>query len=640
VRAVFALLLAALAASCSPASARADGFSGSLGVTHGGFVSPGGAALPSVDFTAQRSSYAHLTYARSGGNVEGSNGANATQVFAANVPVWEDRGDGYGGGLVVAGGWTNAIASPNDFSAAQWILGAGATYTAPPVAGGLGPDGATQAASIGNSSPSSGHGYLLQVTPGGATSGRQSVWYKNDQTTPPTAPGGWETNNSYPVGANFASSAVWLRASQVLYIGQTSPYAFIWPSGVRYVNAPTAIQSQTWDSTQSGNIDAHGAQVAIGQTFADVPLGYGTIGATSAKVDSSVVVNAAGDFFASLDVSPLFDASSFYSTSINPAIEDGYLVSLPCAAGLFALRYTAATGVFVVTANGADVLTTAGTGVGSTQIGFHSGDRVLVTLVDAPSLGVGGLALSVNGAQGDPATFTPTGGALVPTDGMYLGSNVGATYWGMRVGVVTQLASSATPFARSPQGVCFGDSITAATDALRMTPATMLSPLASKTHAPIAVMAIGGEPIQTQQAKWDLSPLKTGPPIGWAIIRTGTNELQSGETAATIASAIEALIVDILGVMPSCKIFVSMPFPNWGALSAPQQTQWTALGVAIPLLTGIAGVLTTGTAACDNGSHSIAPALNLGDNEHPNDAGRAILAAGDVTDMAAAGVTP
>lgn len=594
---------------------------------------------PFVSFTTQQTSYPHLTYSRAGGNVEGASSANTTQLFAANVPIGEDRGDGYGYALDVMGGWTNAITSPNDFSATQWILGAGATYTAPPVTGGLGPDGTTQAPSLGNSSPSSSHGYLLQITPGGATSGRQSLWYKNDQTTPPTAPGGLDTNNSYPVGANFTSSSAWLRASQVLFIGQTSPYSFIWPSGLRFVNSPTAIESQTWDASQSGNIDAHGAQVAIGQTYADVPLGYGTIGAVSAKIDASIPINAAGDLFLQIDMSPLYDASSFYPTSVNPAIEDGYVLSIPCVSGLYSLRYVAATGVFVITANGVDVLTTPLTAVGNTQIGFHSGDRVIITLVHAPSLGVAGISLSVNGAQGDPLSYTPSGGALVPTDGMYLGSNVGTSYWAMRIGKVSQLPSGTTTFFRAPQGICFGDSQTAATDALRTTPATMLTALQSETHAPIAVFAIGGQSIFTQKTEFDMSALKSGPPATWAIIRTGANELTSGDSGAAIAAGIQAMVNDLVGVWPSCKVFVSALLPFWGALSGAQQAQWTILQGLIPSITAKAGVLTTGPTALNNGSNSYLPPFNLGDNLHENDAGRVVLSAGDVTDMAAAGVT-
>lgn len=593
-----------------------------------------------IDFTAAAASYPHVTYVRTGSSVEGSNGNGTTTIYPAGVPVWEDRGDGYGGGLDIFGAYSNLSVAPDDFSAAQWSYGLGdITYTAPPVPGGLGPDGATQAPRLFATDPTASTGAVFR-TIGGGGNGRLSVWYKNDVTDPPTGPGALMASNSGGPGANFFLTPTWSFAS-VYAFGNSDP--LIYPAGAQMV-PPSDLpgSTQTFFPTESGAVNLHGFQLTIGQ-IAAVPLVRGATGQVSAKIDASVIVNAIGDLDVTLDVSPFYD-----NTQETPQlfVENFYLASLPCAGGLYAVRFLAATAQWVVTDNGVDVMTTANYNSSPTpelppsfQAGFRAGDRVQMQLVRKASTGQCGLVLTVNGCSGDPSTYAlPPGGPLVPTDGLYLGSDSGTSGpAAIHVQTVSENVSNA-PFARTPQGVYVGDSQTASISGFVTVGSRVLTAAEALTRPVIATVAVAGATIADSVANLELSPVWTGPPPVWLILRAGVNDLLIGDTAAQALASMQAAVNTIAAHWPTTKIFLSIQLPDWGALTALQQGYWTVFNAGLPAIVGQSDIFSTGSLAVNNGSNSYIPIANAGDNLHPNDYGRILIAAGDRADLASNGI--
>jgi hypothetical protein len=601
-----------------------------VGLDAAGDLNAEPAVTTPIDFTVASASYPGVSYARTGGLAYGMTSANAVASYAAGVPLWENRGNGFGGGLTLFAGFTNEIATPFDFATAPWAVTADTTVT-PGIQ--LGPDGVTLTPRILSTLPSNSTGVINYVQ-GVAENRRHSVWARNDATTPPTATGVFNVGNASAVGLNFQSTTTWIRYSY--YEIATQLYTTIWPAG-----ASTDGVTLTFNAAASGAINAFGCQ-DVANRVSDLPLVVGTSGDSKAPTDPARLFQANGDFDVTLELSTLYDTSQYSGngTPVGP-MPNGCIFSQQTTTGLLACHYIAATAQFSATVNGAVVATTPVWGSGSTSVGFEPGDSLTVRVVCKASTAQGGIVLAVNGSSGDPVLFVPPVAALVPTGLFYPGSNLGATeQWDVQIAKMTP-AVAANPFARPAQILITSDSSMSSLDGCYQTTSFMLSIAEARAGKTIATIANAGDNIADQRAKFATSIFNGDANLIAVLIRLSVNNIIAGELAPAIAAELSSYAAFIKAGIPGCLVFIGKLVPCFGALSGPQQAVWSALdALGVAGIANTDGYFVTGSNALNNGSNAYLPQYNLGDNLHENNPGRIVLGQGDRADLIAHGITP
>lgn len=563
-------------------------------------------SLLSIDLTKQAQPTT-ITAARTGNTLYLQSSASTLYDSSTlSAALWEDRGDGRGGGTWTLPPFGNDITAPFDHSiGAGWTQFGTLTYSP---AAGIGPDGSTPYDEYNDTSTT--QRVQIYGTWGAAISEYRahSEWVRAAAPAP-TAGGaltGWSTGSP---GTNFTTSQTWNR---VVTIVNTNPtHAHMGPG--------STVPGPVFDLTATGAFDIWGDQSAPNVSV-DVPLVNGSTTAATLRVATgslSKVLANNGDF----DVQ-----GSFWTEEPTSLLDNsGYVYSMSSPSGAFSLRYDAAlnNGTWTFAAKGVDLLTLV-------QQGSPIGALVSWHTWYAPSTGLAGFSLRINGAQDQTAgmvTGAAAAGALSTPTAFWVGSNLGASVLPVRH---TLLAGTTTTTLLG-EFVVLGDSICAYHGFNQpITSSFVYSTTEPETRPGIASLAIVANTIAQQQAQYVASPYFGASYVKGFLLQVGINDINAGTSGATVVSSLQSLINLIKTNNPNAKILIALITPDKAysdTLNVAYYAQWQAANAGIPSLTNVDAVITTGSNTLNDGAGNLQAQYDSGDGIHPNYAGRVVLGA-------------
>jgi len=211
----------------------------------------------------------------------------------------------------------------------------------------------------------------------------------------------------------------------------------------------------------------------------------------------------------------------------------------------------------------------------------------------------------------------------------------------------------------SPEGVYFADSIHSAYSGVAITP-VLMSPVASMlyTYAESRQLVAGhrrgirnfsrtGTTIDEMRADWAATSIVRGT-VSWAVIAVGINDVEIGETSATILADLAAFASELKAQNGAMKVVMCLMTPAGGYLTAPQQAVYDVVQAGIEA--GIANVdrvvtetyyeLAAGSPAAGDYNNALRSDIELLDHLHINEAGKREIAVDVRADLTAVGALP
>jgi lysophospholipase L1-like esterase len=581
-----------------------------------------------------------ISVARTGGTIYAARSA-VSAVAVAGADVYEDRGDGRGGGHWVFDAYTNQIADPFAFLGEHWAVINTLVRTADI---GAGPDGATQAMRLRDSDPAAlAYLFWVGVAPGtpleGETPTQFSLWLRDTSGDAPTSPGSITAFSSYVLTPN-GTGTTWKRKASCFSkssgAGQAD-YGQIYPAGKAY--DADYIQVDTVAAT--GAIDVWGAQVT--HALGDVPLLVGSSSAAVMTVDTPAnALLPNGD----LHIEGEFWWDDRDRLDRQPVSWNGtlYLFSMQTPSGLAALHFSQSVGMRA-TVNGTDS-PNGNYGYTPTEYVNH---LLRWEFWNRPSDNKGGYNLWWNGCRyggQNRSAFRYAAVAQATPTSLYLNSNLGAAGSALPAPVtLLRRVDQAAPGGRrdvgtdfeAAEGVILGDSIVTAVSPWGFyTGAYIYTVSEGKTRRGIVSFADSGFTIAGQTSQWTSSAQRGRSDIQWLIIQLGVNDIITGRTEVQMTTDMQALIDDINTQNPTAKILLSPMTPCKAIYTGPQYALWLAFNAdiagsgAIPI-TGSNLIRLSPWASLNDGAGNLAALYDGGngyvDGVHPNDTGRFIQAA-------------
>jgi hypothetical protein len=561
-----------------------------------------------------------VTASRTGNTLYLQTGATTVaQSSSLSATLYEDRGDGRGGGTWTFPAYANDITAPFTHTAgAGWLLyGAGLSVTNT----GTGPDGTTAYDKVNDSSTTD----RVQVYISVGTSGTRHMnteWLRDDSGTPPSAQGALTGNTTAASGTMFGTGTNWRR--------------IVDNQGIDVMHAHMGVGSTvpgpSFVLTATGAYDIWGDQQISGATdwWDDVPLVNGSTGAETLQIASSSLskILQAGDFDIEL---------SYYvekpSPLLNVPVSPTYVFYMATPSGDFSLRESG-TYTWTFAARGADLLTST-TPYRTTRVGALVKWHVWYK----PSIASSGMQLFVDGALDTPsgiATGAATAGSIATPTSFVLGSNGSSGYMAARW--VSFSTSTATDF-RTPEFLVLGDSIAAYynTDNTPITSSFIYQSNGdAKTRPGIISLARPSDTLANQTTAYNASIYPGLSSIKAVIIEAGINNVNAGSPAATVISDYQTFVNLAHSKNPSAKVVCTKLTPDKqysDTLSTGYYTVWQTVNTAITggggtPITGCDAVVSTPSDTLNDGAGNLAAAYDSGDHIHPNYDGRQILGTG------------
>lgn len=572
----------------------------------------------SIDFTSLAASYIGATISRTASSVYLMRTASTVaEVSGANLPLYEDRGDGLGGGLWTFPAYTNGLTAPFDMSDAAWVPYVTGTVTANALTA---PNGAATADQFSDANAGAGPGALYQSF--GAAPAWTSVWVTDNGVTP-THPGMLAASSGGSVGVSYAGTG-WKRVSQ--YYVATDIFA-LWGPG----KAPGPVDT----AAATGTYYWWGASYIAGGM--DLPLAATTSGAATIAIDPARVI-LDGDF----DVEFSFVIHHLPTTTWAA---DFHIFQGTSTEGDLSLRYVNATNRLVLAVRGVDVLTVLPSDAPNTNtfLNWAQEDTVTIRAWYRPGAATAGVRYTVNGVTGVDKTGTTTGVGLASLTAFSLGAiggtPIAARFRNFRV-------NSSAPATKPVEFLVLGDS-TIAAYSLCGSAAQYYSASQRTSRTGIGLVALPGDTIALQKAKLLASPWYGYAGISAIVVQVGINDCTGTSVNATVIAAYQDLISTIRTGFPSAKIVVSKMSPAatyytavyGGPGGANAYATWQALNNAIAsTITGPDARVTSHDALLNDGSGNLVGGYSIGDGVHTNNAGRAVVAAAHRTALVSLGV--
>jgi hypothetical protein len=577
-----------------------------------------------IDLTQQAAAAAATATTRAGNSLFPAQSATVAALVGNNAMVYEDRGDGIGGGVWSLASFTNTVSNPFAFDNAAWTVQAGIAVTPNT---GASPDGTVTADRIDDTSGAS-HGAVYQLLAGAAV---DSVWVRDFAADPPTAPGMLSGLATAVTGVSFGSGTLWRRVSVA-----GNGIVALFPAGVQ--PGPVVIDPAT------GSIEAWGAQCVVGAL--DPPLCDGTSGNAGVAVSGVSSMSADGTVHVVGKFLP--------SWPIGTSTPTGYIFSATIGGALFALRYDSGTDSYTVTARGVDVLTvgTPSFAQGNTAAATRAGIECGYELLFHPGGGNVALRILSNGCWSTYSTAVAAGPALGATTAVYLGSNLGASgFMSMRHTALTAYPKTQSALS-NVEGIVLGDSVTSSYIGYGASPSFIYTFAESRSRAGIYCAAIPGDTIQGQQAHFDAYIANYSP--AWVGLAAGLNNLNPATPTADIIAAIQASVNDVRSKIPTrSKILIATLTPCrqrlitvFGGVGGPiAYQQWLDINAAISgagptPITGVDARVTSQTATLNDGAGNLAAPYNSGDDIHTNDVGRGVQGGAWRVSLVSLGILP
>lgn len=597
-----------------------------------------------IDFTPQAGSYTGITITRSGATAYVQVSTSVVETKTGNTALWEDRGDGTGGGVWFAGSYTNEVVDPFDFNGAHWTKYQSATVTTNvgdgPLAASGDADRLTDAAGAfervlykGGFAAEPPHRFIsVWAKTAGANVGHLGCAYPSSALNSAKQREG---------AANIPASATWKRIS-ISDHGYAAGNVYIGAAGYSGGNAAdgtTAIHAV--DVNATGDLDLWGFQLQTGQ--ADLPLM--AVGSSSGNIVGQLTTPGNMVDSGDLDVEIEWIAENFFYLDRNqttePVVPDGHLWSATSTDGEMSLRYSHGTGgsdqKFTLKVRGVDIVNTSTVGGNTITQGWRKGDVLKVRAWYRISTGQAGIRYSVNGVhQNNGAgtvdiTAATTGGALAEATVAHIGSLSGSSsFWPMRVRKFRTYLLGSPPATLAPDFVWIGDSTSASYYREGTTAGRAFKPTDAIAPKSVMSLATSGETIQAQEARFTAIADKSA--IKGVVIYVGFNNLNgSGESSATVLGRLQTLVNTVAAACPTAKIVIGKlhPCKAWFSGSASKQTAWTDTNIGIggggpTPITGVHAVFSGHVALMDDGAGNLASAYAL-DTVHENQYGRKII---------------
>lgn len=596
-----------------------------------------------INLSSRALSYPGLAATRGGTAptvwLQGSTSTIAAASTGTTDALYEDRGDGSGGGVSTFDVATNQAPSAFDMSSAGgWTINAAfAVVSSDGSAAYTDPTGGTGAQRCRDTSATATANNYHLLTLGVFT---QSVWaFDWPGDTPTIAPsiiGTFTTLNF-----SMALSSAWTRQVE----SGSSQYTGIFPAS-----------STSSDVVGVGSLATWGYSAYAG--YNDLPLVAGT------KTVSASIAFGATALSKLVDTLGNFDVELSYIVSVDEWDHLGncYLLYATSTDGELSIRYDAASLSLIFRVRGVDVgQTSAANGPLVCTMGYSNrspspmdvqtpGQVMRVRTWYRPSHGDGGIRMTVNGCTMLDLAIVSTGSALAAPTVAYLGSNAGSSSFPARWQEVRRPAALTTP---APEGLVVGDSIMG--PAVESAIATAgdgsyyYSPAQALTRPGIVSLAHAGDTIAVQKATFLASPYSSatggGASVKWVVVQLGVNDVLAGTAAATILAALQDLVTTIHASLPSAKIALWQLLPGHAALTAPEYAVWQAVnaGIAAATITPVAYVGTSlqygGAFALGDSSDNLLTQYAIG-TLHPNKSGRVIQAAAHLAGLRAIGALP
>jgi len=570
-----------------------------------------------LDFTSLAGSYSGATFQRSASSVYVMRSTSTVEgVSSANSPLWEDRGDGAGGGVWTFPAYTNAVADPFDISSGAWTPYVTGTITANALTS---PSGSLTADQFTEASAVAGPGAVYQAF--GSAAAWSSVWV-TDSGTAPTHPGMLTAVSSASRGATFSVSG-WRRVST--YEAASDIFA-LWGPG----KAPGPVDT----AAATGTYYWWGSSRVAGKM--DLPLAATSSGACTIALDhTKTIVDGNFDFEVSFVIHHL-DCSDWSG--------DFHIFQGTSADGDLSLRYVNSTNSFVLAARGADVLTVSPSDAPNTNtnLNWRMGDTITIRAWYRPGTASAGVRYTVNGVTGADKTGAASGLALAALTAFSLGA-IGGTPLAARFRNARVMTS---PVSTKPvEIVVLGDS-TIAAYALQSSSAEYYSAAQRTSRPGIGMIALPGDTIALQKAKLLASPWYGFTGVDAVVIEVGINDCTATSVNATVIAAYQDLVNTAALGFPGAQIVVAQMSPAkayytavYGGGAVNAYATWQALNTAIAsTITGVSARVTSHDAILNDGSGNINAAYSIGDGVHPNNAGRAVIASAHRAALVSLGV--
>lgn len=503
-----------------------------------------------------------ITTTRTGSDMLAQNSASTVQTFtAAQGYVWEDLGDGGGGGLWSFDAHPNDVPAWNTFTAGAGWTNVGASVTTSSIA--TGPDGVANSAS-GIQTAAGACSGISSSAIGALDSclGVATIWSRNGSPAPSPLPGAIYGNINASGANSLQNNTTWTRTygswSKAAFGGNLANYF-----GLRVAGEPaTSSGFPACDGVSTGGIYAFGAQSIAACDHGIIPTIAGT--STSAEV----VAPAAAQLPNSISgndmhlrgcwlVDRLFTSNITPTDSVTPRVW-----SMVTADGESVIKWNNQT-VFEAYFNG-DTLHPVDLNVGYLDQAKFSPMLTCFEWWSQPSTVTSGFEMILNGMRAYSGGVAPLPSVYTmhtPT-GMWLGSEKGGAGTGpgfavrwtdlQRVGSDPNIAEFAI----------LGDSLLSSFPPYVAAGPAIYTVNQARARPGIASFAFPGETIAQQQARWDASAQKGQSYIKAVLILIGTNNIGGGGfTDVTAAAALQGLINDVHTGNPTAKIVLAPNLP-------------------------------------------------------------------------------
>jgi lysophospholipase L1-like esterase len=429
-------------------------------------------------------------------------------------------------------------------------------------------------------------------------------------------------------------SSVWFGGVEATPVSATADYVTVTlPSGA--LSGPVEVESRGTRTTV-GSLAVIGSPLVIGQPATDPRVLVGELETTLYSAGTAnvlpLLVVTSGNVFSTIQ-SYDFTVRFPWPGSWWPAA-DVYAVQIASADGECSLRILGGTaGTVMPKVRGVD-----------TALGFNLNHLAAGAEIELryayDSQGFAGhiLHVRVNGCMHFEQTSQggPSGPGFATPTACYLGSAAGSNALPLPV---TYFESAGRPHTSpAAEFVVFGDSTSAAGPNWKLVGSGIYTPAERWTRPGVFSAAGGGYTIANQTASWDgalCAFLRGNASVTACLVMIGVNDIiGSGHAAPTILADLQAFVNHLASTNPAAKIVLAQICPAGAYLDAGQRTTWAAVndGIAGNGPTPITGVHARVTAHVgilgDAGAnYRLRPEYSYGDELHPNNAGRDVVAA-------------
>jgi len=302
--------------------------------------------------------------------------------------------------------------------------------------------------------------------------------------------------------------------------------------------------------------------------------------------------------------------------------------------GEISLRFDASNYRLNLTVRGVVVLSTADpnatSSAGPCMQPFVAGDTIDWRIWYDPAGGARSMGIRwfVNRCGGYDEIGVASGSSLAAaTSGSALSSNTTAGSWGPAPSYILATRSTAV----IANVVIMGDSICAVRKNSIGWDGVAVGSRCSWSTQVCFSLALQGTTLSDQLASWQAYPGRGNAAIAAVIFQLGHNDINAGDSAATVTTRAQAIVTDVAAQNPSAKIIISKLSPSYSVWTAAQRAIWDTVqdnfaGTGGTPVTGVHARATLHVATMGDANKVLRERAEANDFTHPNFWGRSLNA--------------